>query len=253
MKLLIMISFLSLISTSISAPSLFHAKRQAEQLAETGESSTQSLIDGFKQWHIHLNDTKKFVDDTALKMTTNRNERDYSRIALDVQRIRDDINAEPGLLNTLSNVLNLGPDNERAVANLRSNLISSTGGAKLEIILFRIEFNAQAPFKSDNELKDLSQEQREQQPDYLLEDQLKELNGIRCCDVLPAIETLFYSVATGSGVADLVDLTVPIPDVCKDSAVCTKQLRRGNPAYTEGYRYVIEPNLESTSTLNPSI
>jgi hypothetical protein len=243
MKSSLLTSLLSLTSVSFCAPSLLHAKKQIGQVAETGESSTKALVQAFEQWHIHMKNINTFVDEAAAEMEKQmakiRSERDYAPLAENARQINADINAEPTLLNTLANVLNLGVDAERAIVTLGSILGTNIEGSKLDTNLLRIEFNSQAPLA--DQLEGLTQEAREQQPDCLLDDQLKELNGIRCCNVLPAIETLFFSVATGSGISNLVDLSVPKPATCENGQVCTKQTRCGNPDYTTGYNYAVEP------------
>ena len=144
---------------------------------DTSQDQAQTAIDN---WRTDVMNVNTFVDEAA--SLTPPDLQSAAQTALSFA------NDEPVELGVLSNITEL-PDNA------------------LNAIQLLMEVFGNVPSSIQNIINDPSDPSD-------VNTQLQQINGVRCCDVLPALDILWQAAADDEGISNLVNTTVPRPNAC---------------------------------------
>lgn len=181
------ITILTLVLSANAYPSSIHTKRQ-----RGGDS--QVIIDAINQWRADVEAFNTFVDGAATL-----SDEDVGNAAFNLKPTAAN---EFKHIKPLSSIEGFSQKTLDSIETLRKEL----GFNIMENLLDGIANVAFGPDSAE-------------QIDFLL----VEMNGIRCCNVLPNLDIFWEAAATSSGIADLVDLKVPRPLACSNPSVCTPE------------------------------
>lgn len=172
-------TLLALATSSLAAPSssnLQYGKRQS-----CTEPSQQQVVDAINSWNIDVQQVNAFLDTTPDLSTT------YQNSASLVLQFATD---EPFELGTLACISGQSDAATAAVADL----MAVFGGVPTAIQAIQADITA-------GNLDDIST-------------QVQTIGQIRCCHVLPDLDSLWQDSADNEGVSNLVNTVVPRPNQC---------------------------------------
>lgn len=179
MKSFIAVSLFALLSSTVlTAPT---TKRQS-----SGDPSTEAVEDAINTWNVDVDGVNNFLNNAPSLTCTALQQAAQTALEL--------ASNEPTQLNVLASITDFSDDQqyEGAVLNLQE-------------VFGNVPTSLQNIVNNPNDAQSVAT-------------QLQQINGVRCCNVLPDLDILWQDAADDYGISNLVNTVVPRPNACATTA-----------------------------------
>lgn len=149
---------------------------------QTGDPSTQAVEDAINTWNVDVDGVNDFLNNAP--SLTGEALQQAAQIALELA------SNEPTQLGVLASITDFSNDQqyEGAVLNLQE-------------IFGNVPSSLQNIVNNPNDAQSVAT-------------QLQQINGARCCNVLPDLDILWQDAADDYGISNIVNTAVPRPNAC---------------------------------------